>query len=109
MSQVIFKIFQGTRSQNAPRLCDSCHSGLVTRGPSANEETVYCDWAEKTVRMRVTECNRYTDRALPSLYEMRKIAWVLETNGNRQGIGFVSSKQWRKNNDEDDLIPGCDI
>lgn len=106
MSQVIFKIFQGTRSLNAPRLCDSCHSGLVTRGATSTEETVYCDWAERTIGIRVTECNRYSDRALPSLYEMRKIAWVLETSVSRHGIGFVPARQWRKNNDEDDLIPG---
>lgn len=27
-----FKVFQGTRSVDAPRLCDSCSNGVVLRG-----------------------------------------------------------------------------
>lgn len=37
-----FKVFQGTRSVDAPRLCDSCSNGVVLRGPSDSEEYVYC-------------------------------------------------------------------
>jgi hypothetical protein len=42
------------------------------------------------VPMKVIQCNRYSDKRQPSLYEMREMAWELRTTGNR--IGFVSPK-----------------
>jgi hypothetical protein len=36
-----FKVFQGTRSVDAPRLCDSCSNGVVLRGPADSEEYVF--------------------------------------------------------------------
>jgi hypothetical protein len=100
------KIFQGTRSVDAPRLCDSCSNGVVMRGPANSEEYVYCSLMEKPIRMRVTECNRYMDRAQPALWAMKEIAWVLEADSKRQKIGFVSAKEWRKQNQNEDLVPG---
>jgi len=100
------KIFQGTRSVDAPRLCDSCSEGVVMRGPADSEESVYCSVLRKSVRMRVTECNRYVDRAQPALWAMNEIAWVLEADSRRQKIGFITAKEWRKLNGNEDLVPG---
>ncbi len=71
------KVFQGTRSVDAPRLCDSCSNGVVMRGPADSQEHVHCSLMDKPIRMRVTECNRYIDRSQPSLWAMKEIAWVL--------------------------------
>ena len=46
MTQI--KVFQGTRSADAPRLCDSCSNGVVLRGPAESEERVYCWLMEKS-------------------------------------------------------------
>lgn len=100
------KIFQGTRSVDAPRLCDSCSDGVVMRGPAESEEYVYCSVLRKSVEMRVTECNRYVDRARPALWAMKEIAWVLEADSKRQKIGFITAKEWRKLNENEDLLPG---
>jgi hypothetical protein len=102
------KVFQGTRSVDAQRLCDSCASGVVMRGPAESEELVYCSLMEKGVQMRVTDCNRYVDRAQPALWAMKEIAWVLEADSKRQKIGFISAKEWRKLNQNEDLVP-CQI
>jgi len=55
--------------------------------------------------MRVTECNRYADRSKPSLRAMQEIAWVLQSDSKRQKIGFVSAKEWRKLNENENLVP----
>lgn len=99
------KVFQGTRSVDAPRLCDSCSSGVVMRGPAESEERVYCWLMEKPIEMRVTECNRYVDRSQPSLRAMKEIAWVLQSDSKRQKIGFVTAKEWRKLNENESLVP----
>ena len=99
------KVFQGTRSIDAPRLCDSCANGVVMRGPANSEEYVHCSLMEKPIPIRVTECNRYVDRAQPPLWAMKEIAWVLQSDSKRQQIGFVKAREWRKLNDNEDLVP----
>ena len=44
------KVFQGTRSVDAPRLCDSCSNGVVMRGPAESEEHVHCSVMDKPIR-----------------------------------------------------------
>lgn len=100
------KVFQGTRSVDAPRLCDSCSSGVVLRGPADSEEYVHCSEMNKPVGMRVTECNRYVDRTHPPLWAMQEIAWVLQVDSKRQKMGFVSAKEWRRENRHEELVPG---
>lgn len=103
MTQI--KVFQGTRSVEALRLCDSCSNGVVMRGPAESEERVYCMLMERKLEMRVTECNRYVDRAQPPLWAMKEIAWVLQSDSKRQKIGFVPAKEWRQRNENDNLLP----
>ena len=103
MTQI--KVFQGTRSVDAPRLCDSCSNGVVMRGPADSEEYIHCSLMEKPIKMRVTECNRYVYRSKPSLWAMKEIAWVLQSDSKRQKIGFVTAKEWRKLNEDENLVP----
>jgi hypothetical protein len=103
MTQI--KVFQGTRSPDAQRLCDSCSNGVVMRGPAESEERVYCMLMERKIEMRVTECNRYIDRAQPSLWAMKEIAWVLQSDSKRQKIGFVTAREWRARNENENLVP----
>ena len=107
MTQI--KVFQGTRSVDAPRLCDSCSNGVVMRGPAESEERVYCMLMERKLEMRVTECSRYLDRTQPPLWAMKEIAWVLQSDSKRQQIGFVTAKEWRQLNENENLVPaGCE-
>lgn len=100
------KVFQGTRSVSAPRLCDSCSNGVVMRGPAESEEYVHCSLMEKPIPLQVTECNRYVDRSQPSLWAMKEIAWVLQSDSKGQQIGFVTAKEWRQLNENENLVPG---
>src|SRR5215467_380576 len=96
------KVFQGTRSIDAPRLCDSCSHGVVLRGPADSQEQIYCSRVEKRIDMCVTECNRYSDRTHPPLWAMKEIAWVLHSDSKRKKIGFLSAKEWHRLNKYDD-------
>ncbi len=100
------KVFHGTRSVDAPRLCDSCESGLIMRGAADSDERVFCMRMEKPVSMRITECNQYVDRTQPPLWALKQIAWVLHVDSKRQKIGFLTAKAWREEHEDEDLIPG---
>ncbi|HYZ86292.1 MAG TPA: hypothetical protein VE621_17905 [Bryobacteraceae bacterium] len=108
MGSLRVRIFHGTRSPDAPRLCDTCESGVVLRGASESDEHVFCNLLERRISTRVVECNRYVDRSAPSLWDMRQIAWILHSDANRRPIGFLTAKDWREETDEDDPLPGVD-
>jgi hypothetical protein len=100
------KVMGGTRSDAEPRLCDTCRSGLVTRGAAESDEQVFCMMIKgQPVGRPVVECNRYVNRTLPSLWDMRQIAWVLETDSKRQRIGFIRAKEWERRNEDCELLP----
>jgi hypothetical protein len=99
------KVLGGTRSLAAPRLCDTCQSGVVTRGAPDSDEEIFCTITERRLQRSVVECNRYVDRNQPSLWDMRQIAWVLDTDPRRQRIGFVRSKEWETKHADEDLLP----
>jgi hypothetical protein len=61
---------------------------------------------KRALDMRVVECSRYGNRSEPSLYDMRQIAWVLQTDSRRQKIGFIRAKQWERKYEDEELIPG---
>lgn len=99
------KVLGGTRSLDAPRLCDSCQSGVVLRGASDSDELIHCTVMERDVKTRVVECSRYIDRSRPSLWDMRQIAWVLQTDSKRQKIGFLRAKEWERKHENEELLP----
>ncbi|MBL8228016.1 MAG: hypothetical protein JNL98_06050 [Bryobacterales bacterium] len=99
------KVVKGTRSISAPRLCDSCGNSVVMRGPADGQEQVFCSEIRGHVTMRVTECSRYEDRGKPSLWDMRSIAWVLDTDSKRQRIGFLPASEWEEKHPDEEMIP----
>jgi hypothetical protein len=105
MNELKIKVFKGTRSASSARLCDSCSSGLITRGAMDSDEGVFCNWTQRPVNRRVVECNRYQNSSEPSLYFLEQIAWVLRTDSKRQKVGFVSASEWRRKNPDENLLP----
>jgi len=99
------KILNGTRSPDAPRLCDTCHYGVIRRGAAESDEQIYCSVTKADVLTRVIECNRYADRSTPSLWDLQQIAWVLHTDSKRQKIGFIRAKEWERRNEDEELLP----
>ena len=101
------KVLNGTRSAHAPRLCDTCQNGIVRRGAAESDEQIYCNFIRREVHTRVVECNVYSDRSQPSLWELRQIAWVLDVDSKRQQIGFLRAREWEKQHENEELIPSC--
>jgi hypothetical protein len=89
----------------SPRLCDTCQYGVVRRGAPESDEEIFCTLTEQRLARAVVECNRYLDRTLPSLWDMRQIAWVLDTDSKRQRIGFIRAREWERNNPDEELLP----
>jgi hypothetical protein len=77
----------------------------VRRGAAESDEQVYCMVVKREVCTRVVECNRYVDRAQPSLWYLKEIAWVLRTDSKRQKIGFVRAKEWERQHEDEELLP----
>jgi hypothetical protein len=76
------KVLNGTRSALAPRLCDTCQSGVVQRGAADSDEHIYCTFIRREVRTRVVECNVYSDRSQPSLYGRSRGFWTSIPGGS---------------------------
>ncbi len=100
------KVLNGTRSLHAPRLCDSCLSGVIRRGASESDEDVFCNEIRRNVKMRVVECNVYRNRSHTPLWAMKEIAWVLHGDSRRERIGFIKAKEWARKHEDEDLLPG---
>ena len=92
------KIHGGTPHHSAPSLCLSCRHAAITRGVRLGDEQIIC--AEKSapydrIRMHVVECSKFDDKRMPSLYDMRQIAWSLCTDLKGKSIGFLSPVEVR--------------
>jgi hypothetical protein len=75
-----------------PSLCDTCERALTVKGYRENERVVVCQamWPEREVKFPVQECSSYTSKGRESLYEMKKIAWMLQPRGPKRQAGFVA-------------------
>jgi hypothetical protein len=102
--------FKGVNTSTAGDkfLCRTCEHGLIMKGASGDQEKVLCNYGAEIIDVgfHVIECTGYRNKAVPSLYDMEKIAWVLVTDKKATKVGFVSAKEWKRqqaNKDDDPL------
>lgn len=81
------KVQDGTPRSDLKSLCLTCHSASIVKGRNL-EYMIYCHTFERDVHFPVAECSSYSDKRQPSLYEMQKVAWNVETRGRRGPAGF---------------------
>jgi hypothetical protein len=89
----MFKVHHGTPTTSRPSLCHTCRLATVIRGQSLDQEIIQCaalSQPNRRVTFHVSDCNRYDDRAQPSLNAMSSIAWELRTDISGKRIGFMS-------------------
>jgi len=89
----MLKIHMGTpKGRNS--ICKMCANAQNVRGLDL-QETVICNAVNPSRRVTfpVETCTLFTDSRLPSLDDMRKIAWTVETR-NRGKWGFASGVQY---------------
>ena len=54
------------------------------------------------VTWKVTFCNDYEDKRLPSLWQMEKVAWRFSIDQKKKTAGFVDPKKWKEKGNEPD-------
>ena len=92
----------GTKSEKEV-LCHTCRFGGFVRGAAESQEVRTCEQGIK-VRFPVIECPEYVKKGEKTLYEMEKIAWILE--GREKKFGFIKAEQWRrKYGDNERMVP----
>lgn len=90
------KIRGGTVQHGETSLCVTCRHATMIQGTSLRERVVDCGQLygpDRRINFAVTSCTDYSDRRLPSLYDMESIAWVLRTDAKRKTIGFVRARE----------------
>ncbi len=95
-------------------ICRSCRNSNVVSGAN-NQLYVTCSevsfsdmHGRDAVPFRVETCSRYDDKSTTSLGDMRRTAWIMESDETRKEIGFVSNKKWREKNPHKDIVYGED-
>ena len=90
------KIHGGTAREGEPALCLNCRHASIVQGVSARDQVIRCASLDSRMTFRVTSCTQYIHRDHPSLWHMEDIAWILRTDPKRKQIGFVRSKDLKR-------------
>lgn len=93
MSDIAFKIHEGTGRLTGESLCKSCSAATCWTDHSG--EHTACSTLPFGVpqpKGKVWTCSRYYNRNLPSLNDLYQTAWTLRTEKNGKMIGFRPPK-----------------
>ena len=72
-------------------LCRTCRHAHIQIGYSESEDEIRCGFyyeAPRVVPFAVNQCSDYLSKLLPTLYEMQKIAFVIDINKGNPRAGF---------------------
>lgn len=85
------KIHMGT-PKGRDSMCRYCSHSQIIRGVD-NQEQQFCMIGKREkIRFPVYQCSTFEDARLPSLQDMKQIAWRVETR-NRGKWGFSSGEE----------------
>ena len=86
-------------------LCETCANAHIERGYQEMETLVVCQatYPEHRVAFRVRECSSHTEKQKQTLWQMQKIAWILDDRAGRK-VGFVPAADLEKRTDEIEII-----
>lgn len=110
------KVRDGTPVSHSNSLCHTCSNAMYFRGAAVSEKKILCSelkngyGTEEVPYEIIVECTSYQDKSKQSLYEMKKIAYILKTDPRGKPIGFMPNKDFRaeqkKEGDDVDVLPG---
>ena len=89
---MLTKVYDGTATQEAASLCDSCRHSRIIRGRRLKEVLVFCDLTSMSpvrITFKVTSCTDYADAREPGYHELLEKAWILRPASRRRAAGFV--------------------
>jgi hypothetical protein len=77
-------------------LCRTCHHSIYIKGKAEGQEMLMCEsigfMLKAPLPFEAYECSSYSDKRLPSLHDMEKTAWIIQSDAINNKIGFVSPK-----------------
>jgi hypothetical protein len=82
-------------------LCENCEHSHIIKGQAVSEKITRCSAmydATVIIPFTISECNKHENRLTPSVHDMEKIAYILESDARGKPIGFKTSSQFRKDN-----------
>lgn len=99
--------FKGsTPASHQQDLCASCSFRVFIEGANGSRENykgctrIGPERGAVSVPEIVVNCSLYCNGAVPTLYDMKQIAWELKTSNDKKQIGFMPPK--KKNVDPED-------
>lgn len=99
VSKIQLKIADGTRSDDAPHLCESCINSTIIKGAAHSQESTYCQRIGEFLRYRIVSCNCFYSKTATSLRDMYDMAWILSTDEKKK-YGFVDPGTWKQRQKE---------
>jgi hypothetical protein len=101
---------KGGLQQDGESLCRTCRWAHMQKGFRESEEIIFCGYSYQALRpvlFKVADCSDYADRTTPSLYEMGKMALLINVEPARKQIGFERGIGFRSqvgDEDEEDTV-----
>lgn len=91
---------------NTGSLCENCALGFIARGYGETELVVICKslYPERQIRFAVRACTGYVERNKPSIWDMEKIALVLDPVALKRDIGFSREERDGKKHEKIELV-----
>ena len=87
-------------------LCRSCRNAHIQLGYADSEVEIRCNYDYEKPRLvpfAVRDCTDYTSKINPTMWEMEKIAWIVDAKKGNPQAGFAAgSLQFNKPADEDE-------
>ncbi len=86
-------------------LCNTCVNAHAERGYRESETLVFCQATDPGHRVLfpVRECSSHAEKQKQTLWEMQKIAWILDERSGRK-VGFVPAAELKERTDEIEII-----
>lgn len=78
----------GTKSGEV--LCRTCIYSKIMIGKAEGQQEMICTYGSdySKIPFEVIECSKYDDMRKTSIFELYKIAWVIQPDGPKNKIGF---------------------
>lgn len=79
------KVIGGT-PKGFQSMCTTCRNAVNLTGLNC-QQVSYCQALGRRVTFPINTCSVYSDKRMPSLYDMEQIAWSIQSR-NRGPVGF---------------------
>lgn len=96
----------GTPNHGKDSLCKTCSHFKYRRGDSENSEQISCrKFDDQAAIGHVTECSEFNEKGRLPLWDLQQMAHILIVDPKKK-FGFVRYNEWKKENEDEELLPG---